>query len=123
MKKILFIALLVMAFRTYSQNPIYTQLSQINLSNYVSKPVDSIIALLPSGYSSSGFVGNLTSNKVRFYFVRYSEGTVLYIYVKNYQYMNPIDPNRIWNFEQYRHEPIWYLWLWNIDNPSLTSTD
>jgi len=123
MKKIFFALFILISIKSYSQqDSVYLQLSQLNLTNYVNKPVDSIISLLPSGYVSR-FVGHLKSYKVRYYHIQYAGGTELLIFVKNYQYMNPYDPNRIWNFEQYRHEAIWYLRLWHPDYPPKTSTD
>lgn len=122
MKKILFLIYIAVSFNSYSQNPVFTQLSQINLANYVEKPVDSILSLLPPGYTS-GFVGYITSNKVKYFFAKYSDGTKLVIYVKDYQFMNPIDPNRVWNIDQFKHEAVWYVRLWHYNYPPKTSSD
>ncbi len=127
MKNTLFVILfLIIRFFSFSQNdlsqlnnknkyffypPIDTIrqiLTALDVDQLVGKPIDSLIAHLPSTFKSRLFTLNVpkshTVKHVRSLVYRYKNGDRVEIFVKRYQFMNPIDPNENWDFNLFRKE-------------------
>lgn len=79
----------------------------IDESQFINKPLDSIIAVLPSGYIQirifSG--GHLyTARKIG---VLYPNRVWIDLHVREFTNMNPVDTNRIWDITLMRREKLY----------------
>ena len=107
MKKIFFLLCVIIAFtssRISAQDPKLTALLAINESQYINKPLDSIIAVLPSGYTYMKIYG--ISNTARQVLVAYPNEVWIGLHVREYTIMNPVDSTRVWNLTQMRQEKL-----------------
>jgi hypothetical protein len=73
--------------------------------------VGAFINALPTGYTTLKLVGNVDNAKVSFLSVIYPGGSQVLVRVKKYLFMNPIDPNRVWDLALYKKESIRLIML------------
>lgn len=94
-------------------------LNAIPIDNYVGKPIDSLIAHLPATFQSRRFTLNLPKSHrvkhVRSLVYSYKNGDKVEIFVKRYQFMNPIDPNEVWDFNLFRKEIAFVIQITSKD--------
>lgn len=109
MKRLIIIFFFLTAFHEgYAQtdNPTFNAIYNMDFFYYENKPVDSFLTALPQNYLSLKFIGQVKNNRVRYLSVTYPNHVKVYIQVKNYVYMNPVDPNREWDISLFRRENL-----------------
>ena len=108
MKKYLIITLIAILSLSIKANAqihsVYDSIAILDLNRYATLPVDSLLRVLPRSYNDIGFYGTLKNNKVAGLSIHYPGGTQILIKPLIYTYMNPIDPLRTWNFNQFKFE-------------------
>lgn len=87
------------------------QLSAINLSQYIGKPVDSLLAHLPAGYTSLQIGGWRSQRLAEVLYILYPNNISVGIHVRNFQFMNPQlvntpNPTENWNITLFKKETI-----------------
>jgi hypothetical protein len=94
-------------------------LTVLDVDQLVGKPIDSLIAHLPSTFQSRRFTLNLPKSHrvkhVRSLVYSYKNGDKVEIFVKRYQFMNPIDPNEVWDFNLFRKETAFVIQITSKD--------
>jgi hypothetical protein len=88
-----------------TQDANLTALLAINESQYINKPLDSIISVLPSGYIRMKVYGN--RNTARQVLVLYPNKVWIELHVREFTHMNPEDYNRAWNLSLMRQEKLY----------------
>lgn len=73
-------------------------------TQFIGNPLDSIINHLPAGYTDMKVRG--IRNTARKLVVLYPNSTWIELEVRNFQYMNPIDRNRVWDVMLMRKEEL-----------------
>ena len=101
-------------------DPAYDSLALLNLNHYASKPVDSLLQVIPQSYNYIQLFGNLTNDNIRGLAIRYPSGMTITIIPLNYVYMTPSDSNRIWNMIQFKKETAYYISVMHPDFNSLS---
>jgi hypothetical protein len=81
------------------------QLLSINEADFINKPLDSIIAILPTGYTRIKIYG--IRNTARMLSVRYPNKVWIELHVRQFNYMNPVDANNIWDITLMRKENLY----------------
>jgi len=113
MKKIylsIIVLLFVSAEKSFAQaDPAYDSLVALNLDYYAGKPVDSLLQVIPKSYNAMRIWGVLTKNKARGLNIRYPTGMMITIIPKKFLYMNPMDPNRVWDLSLFKKETAFYI--------------
>ena len=108
MKKHLYIIVLTISFAKISSgqtsDSILNQLLNINTAYYLNKPLDSIIAILPSGYIEMKVFG--IRNTARKLNILYPNRVWIELHVRQFSYMSPVDHNRVWNTTLMRKENL-----------------
>src|SRR4030095_4609586 len=79
----------------------------VNESSFRNKPLDSIIAILPTGYSQMKVSG--WRKTARYLTVSYPNKVWLELHVRTFDYMNPIDPNHIWDINLMTKESLHHI--------------
>ncbi len=107
-KYIISLIVLVIMFsnKTIAQtnDSVVNRLLQIDESLFINKPLDSIIAKLPSGYISMKVYGlRATARSLVFL---YPNRVWIDLHVRQFSYMNPVDENKVWNALLMRKEPL-----------------
>ena len=122
-KYILFVSLLV-SINTIANNAIYRERMQlppdttvlpsilsINLSYYIGKPVDSLLSVLPAGFSNRGFMpvgAGYAKGIYQSYSTSYSNNCFVEIFIDTFQFLSI--PNRTqtstWNMNLAKQETI-----------------
>lgn len=80
------------------------QLLSINSALFLNKPLDSIIQVLPAGYTGMKIFG--IRNTARFLRLLYPNKVWIELHVRQFNYMNPVDGNNSWNIAQIRKENL-----------------
>ena len=115
LKKNLILAVTIFFFAKSSfaqTDPIYTALNNIDFDNYVNKPIDSILAVIPTFTTAQAKIyGQSTTYNARVLAIEYPNQVTLLLYPKRFQYMNPYDPSQIWDFSLFRKERAWHISL------------
>lgn len=108
MKKTLIILVSIFFFSTatkaQTRDSLLNQLINIHKVDYYGMPLDSIISKLPAGYTDMKVRG--IRNTARKLVVLYPNSTWIELEVRNFQYMNPIDRNRVWDVMLMRKEEL-----------------
>ena len=108
MKTFLLITTLSLCFcakKSIAQNnSVYDSLKTLNLNHYASLPVDSFLRAIPQSYDYIKITGNVDNFKVRGLLIYYPNNLNIWIKPSQYMYMNPVDPNRIWNLTLFKKE-------------------
>jgi hypothetical protein len=79
----------------------------IEESQFINKPLDSIINVIPPGYNQIKVIsgGHLyTARKLR---IRYPDQVYIELHVRDFNYMNPVDTNRIWDIALMKKEKLY----------------
>jgi hypothetical protein len=79
----------------------------INDSLYLNKPLDSIILVLPQGYTCLKIYG--IRNTARLLSICYPNKVWIELHVRQFLNMNPVDPNRVWNISLIKLEPLHHI--------------
>lgn len=113
MKKYLLITLILLfsfTQKTLAQttDSLVNKILAIDESQYVNKPLDSIIAVLPPGYIRLK-IYSLGHNTARCLNVLYPNRVWVDLHVREYTNMNPVDPNRVWNITLMRREKLYKM--------------
>lgn len=109
MKK-LFVSILVVTSILCSEanaqtnDSVVSQLLRIDESLFINKPLDSIIAKLPSGYISMKVYGLRATARMLLFL--YPNRVWIELHVRQFSYMNPVDENKVWNALLMRNEPL-----------------
>ena len=124
MKRILIIYLLTMCYiETEAQSDsTFLKIRLLNLSSYEGKPVDSLLAAIPPGYTYT-LSGATSSNKIRYLGLYYPDMTNIRIWVRDFNFMNAIVPNRQWNLSLFKKELLWYVCVYNYKHNGRCSYD
>lgn len=107
MKKILITLLITLGFslaKAQTSDSTANKLIGINETLWVGKPLDSLINALPSGYTSMKVFG--IRNTARFLGIRYPNRIFIELNVREFHFMEPNDPNWIWNVNLMRKEKL-----------------
>lgn len=94
------------------------QLSAINLSQYNGKPVDSLLAHLPSGYTALRIGGWRSQRLAEVLYVMYPNNISVGIHVRHFQFMNPhlvntANPTENWSISLFKKETIYFSIIFN----------
>jgi hypothetical protein len=91
-----------------TSDPLTNQILAVGESQYIGKPLDSLINALPSGYLQMKIVADgrsrITARKLR---IIYPNQVWIDLHVKEYANMNPVDENRIWSVTLMRKEKLY----------------
>jgi hypothetical protein len=88
-----------------TQDSTLTALLAIPETSFINKPLDSIIARLPTNYVSMKVVG--TRNTARSLMIRYPNKVWIELHVRQFSHMNPEDMSRTWNISLMRQENLY----------------
>ncbi len=134
MKKILCIAFILISVDVFAVDtsvkkiiqvpPDTTRLSlilSINLSSYIGKPVDSLLAVLPLGYSNRGFMSvgaGYTKGLYQSYFSTISNNCAVEIYIDAFQFLPVpnLTPKSNWNMNLAKQETIAFIKVMKNNN-------
>jgi hypothetical protein len=86
----------------------------INLNSYIGKPVDSLLAVLPSGYSNRGFMSvgaGYAKGLYQSYFSNISNNCAVEIYIDLFQFLPVpnLTPKSNWNMNLAKQETVAYI--------------
>jgi hypothetical protein len=111
MKKIfLVLGMVLFTFLTgkaEAQTPdsILLQLQAVDESQFIGKPLDSIISILPAGHIKMVVRGiRTTARKIT---ILYPNRVWIELHVREFTNMNPDDSNRVWNLSLMRQEKLY----------------
>jgi hypothetical protein len=112
MKKYIAIAIIAALFTgnkvsSQTNDSTLNRLLNIDSALFVSKPLDSIIAILPSGYIQMRVVG--IRNTARNLRIMYSNRVWIDLHIRQFNYMDPVDVNRAWNVPLMRKEILYKI--------------
>ncbi len=93
-------------------------LSSINLVSYQGKPVDSLLAHIPSGYIAMQIGGWRSQRLAETLYITYPGKIYFEIHVRDFQFMNPhlvntSNPTQNWDISLFRKEKITYSIIFN----------
>src|SRR5688572_2742498 len=102
MKKYIF--LMIVSLSCYLQkassqttDPTVNALLAIDENLFINKPLDSIIAVLPPGYIRLKIYNGGHLYTARCLNVLYPNDVWIDLHVRQFNFMTPVDPNRIWD--------------------------
>jgi hypothetical protein len=78
----------------------------IDESQFINKPLDSIIALLPPGYTRIKIYSGGHQYTARCLNISYPNKVGIDLHVREFTNMNPLDTNRVWNISLMRKEKL-----------------
>jgi hypothetical protein len=126
MKKLVLLLLVILSIQHKSNaqdslaanDPIVLQIQGLNFSQFIEQPVDTLLAHLPSGYTSVTIQGSVVAKKASYLVVKYAPYTYVCIQVRTFNYMNPNlsqtgDPYQNWNVNLFKKESIAYVVAFN----------
>jgi hypothetical protein len=91
--------------KSQTTDSVLVKMLDIQYANYYGKPLDSLIAVLPSNYSQMKIFG--IRNTARFLRILYPGKTFIELHVRDFNYMNPVDTNHTWNVNAIRKEKLY----------------
>ncbi len=83
----------------------------INLSNYIGKPVDSLLQMLPQSPKTVRITSADKPHIASRVIITYDSWYWIQIVVKDFQYMPVYDPNRVWDFNLFKNEAISWIFV------------
>jgi hypothetical protein len=94
------------------------QLSALDLLQYQGKPVDSLLAHLPPGYTTMKIGGWRSQRLAEVLYVIYPNGIEVGIHVRQFKYMDPhlvdsSNPKQKWDITLFKKEAIFYTIIFN----------
>jgi len=95
----------------FTDSILIAQLTSLNLASYQNKPVDSLLAHLPAGYTTMKIGGWRSQRLAEVLYVIYPGKVSVGIHVRNFQFMNPklantSNPTQNWDINLFRKESI-----------------
>lgn len=94
-------------------DPNFEAINKLYFDYYLNKPIDSLLAAIPPFQQSQiKIYGQLTNNNARELVITYPNQVELIVRPKHFQFMNPVDPNRVWDFSLFRTETAWVIQLY-----------
>jgi len=99
--------LMIFAEKAEAQTPdsILSQLQSIDENQYIGKPLDSIISVLPTGHIKMVVRGiRTTARKVT---ILYPNKVWIELHVREFTNMNPDESNRAWDLSLMRQEKLY----------------
>lgn len=108
-KLILFVLLFGLLKNANGQtsDSVVNNLLAIDEVQFINQPLDSIIAVLPSGYTSMRIVAPTHRYTARLVRVMYPNNVWIDLHVRDFVYMNPVDTNRIWDIMLMRRDKLY----------------
>lgn len=112
MKKLIIFCTLIFSLastKAISQttDELVNQIIAADNSSYIGKPLDSLINALPPGITQMKIIADgrskATARKLRIY---YPNKIWIDLFVKEFTYMDPVDPNRVWDISLMRKEKL-----------------
>ena len=99
-------------------DPIIVQIQALDFSQFVGKPVDTLLAHLPSGYTDVKILPSFVLKRAAFLLVSYAPGTGVFIAVRNFTHMNPEfsstgSPSQNWSVTLFKKETISFTVAFN----------
>ena len=114
-KKIFVIALLSFSFIKNSNaqtDPNFIALNNLDFDYYLNKPIDSLLSAIPIFLPSQlKIYGYADCHKASRLAVTYPNQVVLLVRPKNFQFMNSVDTNRVWDINLFKKETAWFIEL------------
>lgn len=112
MKKYIFLLIVTVAFISKQSSSQTTDstvnaLLAIDESQFINKPLDSIIAVLPSGYISMKIYSGGHQYTARCLSLLYPNRVWIDLHVRSFTHMSPVDTNKVWNISQMRQENLY----------------
>lgn len=90
---------------------ILQRIIDLPLSNYIGKPVDSLLRVLPGSAHTLKLTSADNPNIVSRLIVTYDNWYWVQIVVKKFHFMSPIDTNRSWDMELFKKEKISWIFV------------
>ena len=87
-------------------------LSNLNLSLYRYKPIDSFLTKIPGGILEMRIASPGNPKYAEVLSIRYPDNVYLGIYVYNFQFMNPRSESRTWDMTLFKKENIHHIEVW-----------
>lgn len=116
MKKFLIIAIITFLLgksASSQTDPNFIAINNLDFEYYLNKPVDSFLAAIPPfQQSQTKIYGRLTTDTAMNLVITYPNEVELIVRPKRFQFMNPYDPNRVWDFNLFRKETAWNIALY-----------
>ncbi|MBL7702419.1 MAG: hypothetical protein JNM14_09220 [Ferruginibacter sp.] len=117
--KIKIIIIILLSFSIFS-NKAYSQTSDttltylvsLNLEYYKNKPVDSFIAVIPTNYLNMRIASPGNPKYAEVLSILYANKVFAWIYVYNFQFMNPRSETMTWDMNLFRKENIHHIEIW-----------
>ncbi len=109
MKRVVLVVLVVTgSLVVLAQTPdsIANKLIAMDETAFIGKPLDSIIAYLPAGYDQLKIISGGHQYTARYLRLRYPGKVYIELHVREFQFMNPVDRNRVWNINLMRKEKL-----------------
>ncbi len=103
------------------QDTTLAYLMTLNLEHYKTKPVDSLLLVLPGNFTQRKIHGTGNLKIANILSVRYSGNIRVLIFVTEFTHMNPRSEILQWDMNLFRHEKIDCIEIWN-GNTFVSST-
>ena len=84
----------------------------INLDNYKNKPVDTFLAKIPNGYLNFRILSPGNPKIAQVLSIEYTDDVYAWIYVYNFQFMNPRSETMTWDMSLFRKENVDHIEVW-----------
>ena len=99
---------------SYSQtgDTTLTYLANLNLNNFKNKPVDSFIAVIPGNYIRMRIASPGNPKYAEVLSVLYADKVYAWIYVYDFQFMNPRSETSRWDISLFKKEKIHHIEIW-----------
>ncbi len=127
MKKIILLLIIILSVcKSRAQDtlsptdPKIIQIQSLDLSQFTGKPVDSLLAQLPTGYTSITIGPSIRLKRAAFLIVEYAPGTAVYLAVRTFNFMNPEfsptgNPTQNWDISLFKKETLSFAVAFNRD--------
>lgn len=95
-------------------DPNLSALLAINETQFLGKPLDSIISVLPTGYSKMVIYGShITARKIT---ILYPNRVWIELHVREFSHMLPADTKKEWNLTLMRQEKLYKTVIYQHNN-------
>ena len=86
--------------------------TSLNLNLYTNKPIDSFLNIVPTNYIGMKVYGSHIAKYADVLAIKYSNKVTVYIYVKQYQFINPRSETFTWDITLFRKENVHHIEVW-----------
>ncbi len=110
MKRVVMVVLAITGFlsgRAQTPDSIANKLIAIDETAFIGKPLDSLIKAMPPDPISMKVYG--FRNTARFLAIKYPNRIWVELHVREFHFMEPYDPNWIWNVNLMRKEKLYSI--------------